>query len=100
MKKAVCILAVASVVIISAASCKKTSAGTDLSQWTFNNKTHMGTSTVFASVAGCSLIESDEVIDSTTNLVIVEFGSVPVNNEKFGVAAYNYPLTSTQCLIV
>jgi len=105
MKRVVSILTSTVIIISSISSCKKAStsapiaAGIPTSQWTFNGVTDTGSSTVFATQGSTNLIESNDVIsDSLTNFILLQFGSAPINNEKFSVGYKTSP-DSGQCVI-
>jgi hypothetical protein len=91
----------ATAIIIGASSCKKTSSNGSISQWNYNGTNYQSSSTVFATEGSVSIIEANDVKDTVTNFVLVEFGSKPVNNEKFSVIdAMSGTLDSASCGIV
>jgi hypothetical protein len=88
-------------IVISASSCKKTSSSDGNSQWNYNGANYQASTTAFATEGGTSIIEANDVKDTVTNFVLVEFGSTPVNNEKFSVInAMSGSLDSATCGIV
>jgi hypothetical protein len=104
MKKVVSVLTLSVILIISASSCKKASTPKSIasteSQWSFNGETDTANSTVYATEGSISFLEANDVIsDSLTNFVLLEFGSIPVNNEKFPVLEATTTPDSAQCVL-
>ncbi|HTB53594.1 MAG TPA: hypothetical protein VK718_12560 [Ferruginibacter sp.] len=99
MKKGSGILITLLILAFGVSSCKKATVSVQGSQWTFNGITHTGSSTIFATAYATYLMEANEVIsDSLTNYVMMEFGNLPANNEKFSVVSTATP-DSGQCVI-
>jgi hypothetical protein len=100
MKKIISVLAVLLIISVSVSSCKKESTVISTSNWKIGEKTYAGTTTIVGSSYGTNFLESNEVSDSTTNFILIQFGSEPTTTQKFGVAGYGTSPTSTQCIIL